>query len=353
MFGQCLLSGAFGGASDGTDYFNTVLYTGNDVSHAITGVGFQPDLVWIKRRNSSEDHALYDSIRGINKQLSSNTNAAEVTNTAPNEGFTSFDTDGFTVNNNGATNRAPNTYVAWNWKAGGAASANTAGTLSSQVSANQNAGFSIVKYDYPTANSSTVRTVGHGLAVAPELMIIKPYEGIATNPGATWFVYNAVSGNTKEMQLQTNNGDGTDANRWNSTSPTAGASTGVITLGTSFSSYAADYYGGDTIAYCWHSVAGYSKIGSYTATQTAGSPTVTTGFKPRWLLVKNLDRQQEWVIVDSARGNNPGESLLPNSPGAESSSNSVIFTSTGFTINTTGQGNNYKTGDTMLYMAFA
>ena len=118
MFGQSLLSGAFGTALVPGENFNTVLYTGNDVSHAITGVGFKPDFVWIKRRNSSESHALYDSLRGINKQLSSDSSGAQATNTSPYEGFTSFDTDGFTVDNNGATNRAPNTYVAWNWKAG-------------------------------------------------------------------------------------------------------------------------------------------------------------------------------------------------------------------------------------------
>ena len=331
MFGQCLLSGAFGGASDGTDYFDTKLYSTATSPNSITGLNFQPDLTWVKSRDFGYPNILVDSVRGAgnDKMLISDFNGPEGSTDAnfancQQYGYiSSLDSTGFTATSgtaNGAYVGANGSgdYVSWNWKAGGAASANTAGTLSSQVSANQNAGFSIVKYDYPTTDSSTVRTVGHGLAVAPELMIIKPYEGIATYPGATWFVYNEVAGNTKEMQLQTNNGAGTDANRWNSTSPTAGASTGVFTLGTNFSNYAADYYGGDTIAYCWHSVSGYSKIGSYNATQTAGSPTVTTGFEPRWLLVKNLDRQQEWVIVDSARGNNPGERLLPNSPGAES-----------------------------------
>ena len=131
-----------------SENFNTVLWAGTDASHAITGVGFQPDLVWIKRRSSpDESHALYDSIRGVNKQLEANSTTAEATNTAPYEGFTSFDTDGFTVDNNGATNRAPYSYVGWCFNAGsGSAALNQNGDIDSNVKANTSAGFSIVEY---------------------------------------------------------------------------------------------------------------------------------------------------------------------------------------------------------------
>ena len=316
----------------GSDNFNTVLYTGNSSTQAITGVGFAPDFVWIKRRNSAEDHAIYDSVRGTNEQLSSNTTAAQATNSSPYLGLTSFDSDGFTSGNNGGTNRSPNTYVAWNWKAGGAPTAtNSAGAgnvptsgsvmidgvastaalagslAATKISANTAAGFSIVKYD-GAGISGSITTVGHGLNAVPELIIITAYE-TGLNASA-WFVYTSMTGNTKELYLNTPGAAVTDSNRWEAISP----SSTVFTLGSSFSSYPS-YYGGDTIAYCWHSVAGYSKIGSYTGNGNNAGTIVDTGFEPAWVMIKSSSSNDNgggaWIIYDNKRStSNPRNKRL-------------------------------------------
>ncbi len=341
MFGQSLLSGAFGSAFDPGKHFNTVIYTGNDTARAIT-TGFQPDFTWIKSRTNTSSHSLFDSIRGADQWMTSNgTN----TDTSAPYSLTSFDANGFSLGTDSGqwgVNESPNDYVSWSWKGGGTAVSNTDGGITSQVSVNVDAGFSVVNY---LTNGAATFTAGHGLSQAPELWIIKSttyaygWETLYPDTFTT-----AGSSNPADWNRLYLNDDASSASLGNTY--LAADATLLYNGGWGATSYG-------MIAYCWHSVAGYSKIGTYTATQTAGSPTITTDFEPRWLLVKNVDRTQEWVLVDSVRGNNPGESLIPNSNSAESSSNSVIFTSTGFTINTTGQGNNYATGDKMLYMAFA
>jgi len=206
---------------------------------------------------------------------------------------------------------------------------NNDGSIESQVSANQDAGFSIVSYNDSTGSG----TVGHGLKSIPQLIIQK-----AVDISQDWYVYippGIIDANYNYLVLNSTAAKSTTS----STPPTA----------TTFNPVSSGRY----IAYLWHSVANYSKIGTYTATQTAGSPTITTDFEPAWVMLKNVDRNQEWVIIDSERGNNPGQTLRPESDAAEYAANSIIFNSTGFVINTTGQGNNYATGETFIYMAFA
>ena len=181
-----------------TDYFNTKLYTGNSSTQALTGVGFQPDWVWLKDRSATSSHRLYDALRGVTKRIQSNTTAAEATEA---DGLTAFGTDGFTLGSNAATNNNGTTYVSWNWKANGTGSANTDGTINSTVSANTTAGFSIVSY---TGNNSNAQTIGHGLGVAPKMYMIKRRDSTSA-----WGVYHASLGENKYLQLETTNAEAT------------------------------------------------------------------------------------------------------------------------------------------------
>jgi hypothetical protein len=323
----------------GSDNFNTVLYTGNSSTQAITGVGFAPDFVWIKRRNTAEDHALYDSVRGINKQLSSNTTAAEATNSSPYEGLNSFDSDGFTSGNNGATNRSPNTYVAWSWKAGGAAVSNTDGSITSSVSANTAAGFSIVSY---TGNSSANGTVGHALNSAPELIIVKNRD----NGSALWSVYSSSVGASQTAHLDTTAAYSSSGD-WNSTT----ATTDVFSIGSSASGRT-NSSAQNHIAYCFASVAGYSKIGSYTGTGLNLS--INVGFEPAFILVKRTNAISAWRILDNKRFSGANKSSLSAQASAAEQVGyiDVGFNSSDFTINSTNVDFN-ASGGTYIYMAFA
>jgi len=326
--------------------FETVIYTGNSSTQSITGVGFQPDLVWIKRRNTSEDHAWFDSVRGALKQISSNLTAAEYTTASPYEGVSSFDSDGFTTGNNGATNRSPNTYVSWNFKAGGSASSNTDGTITSQVSAST--GFSIVSY----TGSSPNKTIGHGLGVTPEFIIVKNRDttgnGWATqSPFSGGADYHMMLNLTQEAK---NNVDWI----WNDTEPTST----VFSVGQNGIS---NQSGDDFIAYCFASVAGVSKIGSYTGTGSTGNVVSTSvggdaGFLPAFLLVKRSDAgSSNWFIYDNKRDTNPnGNFLIPNSAQAEANLDaySFYFNSNNFTVNSSDPQLN-ASGGTYIYMTFA
>ena len=322
-----------------SNHFNTVLYTGNDVSHAITGVGFEPGLVWIKRRNTSEDHALYDIVRGINKQLSSNSTAAEATNTSPYEGFTSFDTDGFTVNNNGATNRAPNTYVAWNFKAGGTAVANTDGTINSQVSVNNTLGFSVVKSTY---TSTASYTVGHGLSERPQIVFNKNLDQSDASYGQWWTWIEGVTGtNGDYIRLNVNNGKSAFSDTF-TTDTTIKYSTAFQVTGTNKS----------IISYAFHSKPGFSKVGSYTGTGVVGN-TVMTVFEPAFVIIKKSSGTGEWYVFDNKRlTGSYSDQLAANSNAAETTGTYVKFLANGFQLNTAASDLN-TSSQTFIYLAFA
>ena len=318
-----------------SDYFNTKLYTGNGGTQSITGVGFQPDLNWTKQRNVNQDNTLTDSIRGVGKLLFSSDTAAE--NTDVNS-LTSFNSDGFSVGTSGYMNTNSNTYASWNWKANGAGSANTDGSINSTVSANTTSGFSIVSY---TGNGgSTPKTVGHGLGVAPKMIIIKP-----RNLAYDWMIYNENVGATKGMCLNTTQAPFTSSN-FNDTAPT----TSVFSV----KNNATNETNGTYIAYCFAEKQGYSKFGSYTGNGSADGTFVYTGFKPAFMMIKITSSTSNWRIFDNKRigynvDNNP---LYPNVNNAEGTEDNIDILSNGFKWRTTDGALN-GSGSSYIYMAFA
>ena len=324
--------------------FNTVLYTGNGSTQSITGVGFQPDFLWIKNRGDTASHGLQNAVTGADKQLRSNSNAAEE-DTANN--VTSFDSDGFSLGNNSdgvSTNENTKSYVAWNWKADNTSgSSNTDGSITSTVAANPDAGFSIVTF---TGTGSTA-TVGHGLSSAPDMVIVK-----GRSVGDNWHVLHDSTAVTSGAFLRLNATEpvATNTNIWGSTLPTSS----VFTLGPDGG---VNSNGGTFLAYCFHSVDGFSKFGSYTGNGSTDGPFVYTGFRPAFVIWKNASASTDWHLRDTKMSpyNVSDEGLFPNGSYAESTdpSYAVDILSNGFKPrNGTGAWNN-ASGATYIYMAFA
>jgi hypothetical protein len=328
--------------------FNTVLYTGTGASQSITGVGFSPDLVWMKRR-TTDDHDLQDSVRGGGKSLISNSTAAEA-NLSGSYGISSFDANGFSlISNGGRTNESGGSYVAWCWDAGsGSPVTNAAGTngatIESTYKANPATGFSVVTY---TGNATAGATIGHGLGVAPNVVILKNRDSSA-HPWVVYHSSNTSAPETDYLVLNTTAATVDSDLIWNDTAPTSS----VFTVGSAVTSNGS---GNKMIGYCFAEVAGYQKIGSYTGTGAAGN-TVTTGFRPAFLLIKRTDASASWHIIDATRNvDDPRNSYLqPSSNAAENIAATLTFdyTDTGFTVNGTGGGNN-ASGGTYLYLAIA
>ena len=324
--------------ADGGDYFNAVLYTGNNSNgKAVTGVGFSPDFIWFKSRSAANGHCLVNRITGVSAGLGSDSTAAE-----QNPNLASFDSDGFTVNSVvdfSSTNASGNSIVAWNWKANGSGVSNTDGTITSTVSANTDSGFSIVTW---SGNGSGSSTVGHGLGVTPSFIIVK-----FRNAASSWSVYTASLGATKRLTLETTDAEATNIGYWNNTSPTST----VFTLGSALSqSY-------NYVAYCFAPVAGYSAFGSYTGNGNADGPFVYTGFRPRYVMIKIATGDTgQWVIYDTARDtyNAMDLELQAESSNAENQlgSNPIDCLSNGFKIRSTTLRINRSTS-TFIYMAFA
>ena len=318
-----------------TENFNILTWSGdNSNDRDLTGLGFQPDWVWIKRRNSSEPHAIYDVLRGVNKQLSSDSDLAQATNAGSYLGMSSFDSDGFNVGNNGGTNRSGNTYVGWCWKAGGAGVSNSDGNITSTVSVNQAAGFSIVKY---TGNNSATMTVGHGLSQAPQLVISK-----RTDADQQWGVYtNAITGDGTTNWFSLDDADAAGSGNFLSV-------TNQVLSATQTGGF---WLQGEQIAYCFHDIAGYQKIGTYTGTNS--SNTINVGFKPKFLLIKGNTNSTNWTIVDNQR-DNADEWLYANAAdGTYDDSNTyTAFTANGFTVDTTASYVN-SSGVTYIYLAIS
>jgi hypothetical protein len=320
-----------------TDYFNTVTYSGNGSTQSITGVGFQPDMLWGKNRSSVTNHELTDVVRGINQRLKPNDTDADQTNTNT---FTSFDSDGFSLGTDADVNASGANHVVWSWKAGGSASSNTDGSITSSVSANTTAGFSIVSY---TGTGSSA-TVGTGLNAVPKMVITRNRD-TATN----WCVYSSEVGNTKALFLNLNNASDTATQYWNDTTPTSS----VFSVGTNTGT---NKSGDGFVAYCFAEKKGYSKIGKYTGNGNADGTFVYTGFKPALVIIKNYSRSSEnWNLIDNKRDgfNGSNENLAPNLSGAESSGNNRWdILSNGFKCRDTNNEVN-GSGDTYVFMAFA
>jgi len=324
------------------DHFNTVLWSGNSSTQAITGLGFQPDWVWGKTRSGAYGHGLYDTSRGISNVLSAESSNAESSYAS----FSSFDSDGFTLGGNALLNESGKTYVAWNWKAnGGTTSSNSDGTTTSTVQANTTAGFSIITY---TGNATAGATIGHGLGKAPKWVITKArsgsyswlvgHDGLASDP---W---------TDAVLLDTTDAVSDSNLFWNDTAPNSS----VITLGGAYNPV-----NGNNVTYVMYAFAeieGYSKFGSYTGNGNADGTYVYTGFRPAWIMFKRTDSTNHWLMLDNKRNvNNPVHKfLLANATDAEDTSNDqdTDFTSNGFKVRNSNARNN-ASGGTYIYMAFA
>jgi hypothetical protein len=334
---------------DGSTAFSTALYTGTGATQSITGVGFQPDFVWAKRRSATGDHILSDSVRTAGKYLSSNLTAAEITSTD----FGSFDSDGFTVNavdQTGGLNASGSTYAAWNWKAGGTAVSNTDGSITSQVSANVDAGFSIVSY-----TGSTSESVGHGLGQAPECIFVKDRDA-----ASSWAVYHqGVQDVTANGFLELNS---TFAVQTGSNprflSGTAGTSqpTSTVFYVNNYSGSSTNNTGNDYIAYCFHS-SDVCKVGSYTGNGSTDGTFVYTGFRPSWIMCRRSSSAAGWHIFDRLRPNAfnvINKRLEADNADAENSTSGceLDFLSNGFKFR--GNFDNINgSGATHIYLAFA
>ncbi len=324
-------------------YFNTKLYTGNGgTQHSITGVGFQPDWTWIKSRDDAYNHFLFDAVRGVGKQIYSNLTNAEATNM---NNLYSFNADGFSLAqsaNDDVTNKNNSNFASWNWKAGGSASSNSNGSVTTSVSANTTAGFSVV--NVPTTGS--VLTAGHGLSQAPEIIFEK-----SRDRSDNWIVYNYSIGNTKALFLNLANANSTATDFFNDTSPTST----VWTMGSENSVNNASQ---ETIAYCFHSVKGYSRISNYVGNGATNGPVVYCGFKPAWVLIKNVEVAEQWRIYDNKRDpfNHMFRCLFPNANNGENTtdnqSEEIDFLATGFKIRSDSRQLN-GSGQKLIYMAFA
>ena len=321
-----------------TDNFNTVLYTGNDSTQAITGVGFQPDLWWNKSRSGTHSagvHCLYDSVRGVTKRIKSNSTDAESTIS----GVTAFDSDGVTLGSENQSNGGSTNYVAWNWKAGNSSGITTNGSTTitpTAYSFNATAGFSIIKY---TGNGTTGAKYPHGLGVAPKMVIVK-------NLGTTdyWNVHHASLGNNSELYL--NASDAAPGSTGNGTTPDS------VNIELEGTGNAHNGSGNNYIAYCFAEKTGYSKFGSYTGNGNADGTFVYTGFKPTFVLTKGNSAGENWFIHDGTRNtHNPTNKYIrPNLSNAEGSYDHLDLLSNGFKSISAGStnGNNVQ----QIYMAF-
>jgi hypothetical protein len=319
-------------------YFNPVLYTGNASSNAITGVGFKPDWIWIKSRsNGALNHALFDVLRGTPRLDTSATVAEGEFNQ-----LNTYDTDGFTLKNELTVNQSGGSYVAWNWNAGGSTVTNTSGTISAQVRANTTSGFSIVTY---TGTGSTGATVGHGLGIAPSMVIVKQ----RTDSGTFWNSYHISIGNGSAIDLNTTSAATASSFYWNNTSPTSSVFS-ISTNGTGYTNVSGKNY----VAYCFAEIAGYSKFGSYTGNGAADGTFVYTNHRPAFLLVKRTDTTSNWTILDFQREgyNVDNDPLFPNLSDAEGTTDLADILSNGFKLRSTDASVN-ASGGTYIYMSVA
>ena len=301
-----------------------------------------PGLTWIKDRDNTYSHGLRDSSRGRHKDIFSNLTQGEVTNT---DGVQKFLKGGIQIEDLTGLNASGSSIVSWNWVGnGGTEVANTDGsgaTYASTIQANQTAGFSIVRF---TPGSSSGK-VAHGLSQAPEWIMMKDL-----SRSVLWLVYHKSVGADKYLRM-----DNADAAATNSTVYSTVPTASVFDPGTGYTS-GSSY--GSTIAYCWHSVPGFSKFGSYEGNANSNGPFINLGFKPAWLMIKNMDRSVDWIIIDNKRDpTNVGSSSLlkPNDTDAESEANNqgIDLLSNGFKVRQSSSNAFNASSETHIYMAFA
>ena len=333
---------------NGATVMDATLYTGSNATATIVNAGaFKPDLIWLKLRSSISRNTLFDSVRGNTKVVWSDSTDAEGTATA-GTGLNSFNTNGFTLGTeiagtSGSTNFNGSTYVGWQWQAGqGSTSSNTSGSITSTVSANTTAGFSIATYTGTGANA----TVGHGLGVAPSWVIVKARGTVSG--GGDWCVWHSgLTSGAYSLFLNTTNAQSSFPTVWNSTIPTSS----VFSIGTADST---NKLSTTFVAYCWTPIAGFSQFGSYTGNGSADGPFVYLGFRPKFVLFKNVTTAgSDWAILDSVRNTSNLETLIlnPNSSAAESTSATFAdYLSNGFKMRSSSANTN---ANTIIYAAFA
>ena len=325
-------AGDDGETENPTKQFNVLTYTGNGGTRTLTGLGFQPDLVWIKSRSNANSNELYDSSRGATKRLRSDTNDAEDTRSSELTGFTS---DGFSLGAStyGGTNYNSYTYVAWCWRMnGGTTATNNDGNVTTTVQANQAAGQSIVQW---TGNATNSTTLGHGLTKKPNFVIVKRREN--SQSWNTWGQFNnngSATGEYGYLFLETtgaySNGSGA-LKYWYP----AGMTTSTIGVGGASGN---NNSGEAMLMYCFHDVEGYSKFGYYEGNGSSDGPFIYTGFRPKLLVQKRTDGTGSWRVWDSARHtHNPNDAILRwEDSGAEDTANATVdFLSNGFKIRIT------------------
>ena len=335
---------AYTDIDDPTLYFSSTIWTGNGVDDrniVIDGTGMQPDFVWIKSRNDTDNHRLVDSVRGATKHLESDGTGAEQTSS----NVKAFTSTGVTLSTNGSVNANSELYASWSWKAGTSftndASATGIGTIDSTGSVNTDAGFSIISY---TGNATTNAKVAHGLGVAPSMMIVKKRNG-----AFNWGIYHKSLTAHKLITFTTNAPDD-DASYWNDVEPTSSVfnlGSGALTNGS----------GSTMIAYCFAEKKGYSKISSYVGNGSNNGSFCFTGMKPSFVMIKGTNSSRWWSMQDNKRSpsNLIGDVLFANTNGAEETNNSnyyIDFLSNGFKIRGSSVYNN-NSGEKYIYMAFA
>ena len=329
---------AYSTIDDPTLYFNTVLYAGTGSEQTVSGVNFSPGLTWLKSRSNGQPNVLSDSVRGGNKQLYSADTQAETTY---GQYLKSFNSDGFVLGTDSGINQSSQTFVSWNWKAGGSASNNTDGNKTISLSVNTTAGFSVGTY----AGTGQDSTIGHGLGAVPDWLMIKNRSS-GSRKWQLW--HNGLTGTNKYLAIDRSDAELTDTASWDNTAHSN-------TVWNTYGSGEANQNGENFVCYAWTSIKGFSKFGSYTGNANANGPFIYTGFKPAWIMTKQINGGSSWIVHDNKRDpiNTVTEYFtVEENDAAGTLANSYDLCSNGFKVRTSN-GDRNSNGDTFAYWAFA
>ena len=329
---------AYSTIDDPTLYFNTVLYAGTGSEQTVSGVNFSPGLTWLKSRSNGQPNVLSDSVRGGNKQLYTADTQAETTYS---QYLKSFNSDGFVLGTDSGINQSSQTFVSWNWKAGGSASNNTDGNKTISLSVNTTAGFSVGTY----AGTGQDSTIGHGLGAVPDWLMIKNRSS-GSRKWQLW--HNGLTGTNKYLAIDRSDAELTDSASWDNTAHSN-------TVWNTYGSGEANQNGENFVCYAWTSIQGFSKFGSYTGNANANGPFIYTGFKPAWIMTKQINGGSSWIVHDNKRDpiNAVTEYFTVEEPDAAGTlANSFDLCSNGFKVRTSN-GDRNSSGDSFAYWAFA